>query len=380
MKNKVSIVIATSVILLVVLWYLVRRGVVSNPMWNDATNKAYKDILETYGSAMDVNITPGGGAIWTSSELTGLSHLQVMDKNITTCCPYPSDAVVRASMRIQLRHPYIATAIMSINPEIVINQGKSSVEVKCAALGCCLVLLAYIRKMTIMPFDQFMDMYQRPSTDSSSFYSEASTFLRRVMEAWDKGDMDNYNILKREARKIIDDYQMTLPSDLVKPCKSSDCRDSVFNFMRFGQAPDALLSREAFTTDRIFVEDGEYIEEFTHSPNQSVKDYTTFRHNNTDRPQLPAYDYTTLGGGKYACGDGIVGCSISKPMYRIAKTHEINSCANPKTMYSIEPVSLKDPSDPFALGEKSYPAFSNDTYHQLTHSLYSPSLPTRTAK
>ena len=380
MKNKVSIVITSVVVSLIVLWYLVRRGFVSNPMWNSDTNRAYKDALDTYGSAFDVSISPGGGATWNPSTLVGLSSLQVLDKSIQTCCPTPSDAVVRASMKVQIRHPYIITAIMSIHPEILFNQGKSTVEVRCASVGCCLVLLSYIAKMTVMDYDKFTLIYQLPPTNPSSFRSEATAIIKGVMSSWNSMDMDRYNIFKYEAKKTVDEYAKSTPSTVGKGCTPASCDNNVFDYGRFNQPPQAVQASEGFTTDRVFLEDGEYLEEFMYGPNKSVKNYTTFKENNTDNPQLPAYEYTTLGGGKYACGDGIVGCSISKPMYRIAKTHEINSCANPKTMYSIEPVSLKDPSDPFALGEKSYPAFSNETYHQLTHSLYSPSLPTRTAK
>ncbi len=380
MKNKLSIVVTAVVVIMLVLWYLVRIGKVSNPMWNTNTNKVYNDALETFGKATDVNIAPGGGAIWGTNDIKGLHLLNIMDKSIPTCCPIPSDGVVRAQVKVQIRHPYIATAIMSLNPEITINQGKSTVEVRCASVGCALVLLSYIMSMAYMDFNQFIARYQLPAGNTSSFNYEANAQLNTIMNLWKNGNMEQYNIVKLNAKKKIEEMEKSIPKSL-GACKDNSCTDNVFTYNRFNEAPSAVLADEGFTTDRVFLEEGEYIEGFMHRPKDNVSQkYVTYRHMNSDRPQLPAYNYTTLGGGSYPCGDGIVGCTLQHPMFRVAKTHEINSCANPKTMYSIEPVSVRNPRDQFALGEKSYPLFDNQTYYRLTHSMYSPNLPTRTAK
>lgn len=162
-------------------------------------------------------------------------------------------------------------------------------------------------------------------------------------------------------------------------------------------------SRENFTNDRVPMdEDEEFIEGFTFgrttlAPTSRYATYRSFFDNGIE--QLPALRNTTLGScafnsqnGCYrtrgdnpnapfaACGDMVVGCPLPNPMYRVSTTHELNSCAAPTTAVSMEPVSISRPSDPFALGFKSYPLLTPQTYQNLTHSMYSPALPTRTAK
>ena len=383
MKNKFSIVVTAVVLVSLVLWYLVQSGRVANPMWTSNVNRAYKDTIETYGSAMDVNIAPGGGAIWDKSRLKGVHLVEVMDKTMKTCCPIPTEGVVRVQMKIDIRHPYIATAIMSIYPELTYNQNRQTVEVRCANLGACLVLLAYVIGMATMPFDQFLTKYQITHTAPGSFASETKANLKTLSDAWNADNMGTYKEVKDKVQKLIEQYTTSLPVSLgdTTKCTAESCDQSVFDYPKFAQPPAPVRANEGFTTDRVFLEEGEYIENFMPRPSNTVNQrYVTHRHLDAPTPQLPAYSYTTLGGSQFKCGDGIVGCTLQNPMYRIAQTHEINSCAKPKTSYSIEPVSLKTPCDPFALGEKSYPMFDDATYHRLTHSMYSPNLPTRNAK
>ena len=164
-------------------------------------------------------------------------------------------------------------------------------------------------------------------------------------------------------------------------------------------------NKEGFTTNRVPLagDEEEFVEGFTYGRMAAppTSRYATYRAvYDNGLQQLPALQNTTLGSctfncnsGCYktragnpttapftACADMVVGCSLPNPMYRVSTTHEINSCAEPATAVSIEPVSLKRPCDPFALGFKSYPLFTPQTYQNLTHSLYSPALPTRTAK
>ncbi len=383
MKNKISIVITSVLVVTLVLWGLVQYGRVNNPMWTPNVNKAYKDAIETYGSAADVNISPGGNAIWDKSRLKGLNLVEVMDKTMKTCCPTPTDGVVRVQMKVDIRHPYIATAIMSVYPELTYSQGREIVEVRCASLGACLVILAYVIGMATMPFDQFLAKYQLAHTAPGSFASEVKANLQTVANAWNDDNMGTYNNLKVNLQKMIEQYANSLPESVKdNKCTADSCNQSVFDYPKFTQPPAPLRANEGFTTDRVFLEEGEYIENFMHRPKDNVAHkYVTRRHLDAPTPQLPAYSFTTLGGAKdYRCADGIVGCTIKNPMFRVTQTHEINSCAKPKTSYSIEPVSLRNPRDPFALGEKSYPLFDDATYHRLTHSMYSPNLPTRTAK
>lgn len=162
-------------------------------------------------------------------------------------------------------------------------------------------------------------------------------------------------------------------------------------------------TREGFTLNRVDLEDEEeFVEGFTYGrtlmpPTSRYATYRSFFENGVE--QLPALRNTTLGSctfncnsGCYktrggttnapfaACGDMVVGCPLTDPMYRVATTHELNSCAAPTTAVSMEPVSLKRPCDPFSVGFKSYPLLTPQTYQDLTHSLYSPALPTRNAK
>ncbi len=159
-----------------------------------------------------------------------------------------------------------------------------------------------------------------------------------------------------------------------------------------------LVPVEGFTTGRVPMtgEELEFIEGFSYGRQMtaanSVSKYVTHQQAYGYEPQLPALQNTTLGScafngsagcyskNPFACDDMIVGCRLPMAGYRIATTHEINSCAAPRTEYTMDPVSLSRPSDPFALGEKSYPVLTTKTYQDLTHSMYSHQLPTRTAK
>ncbi len=159
---------------------------------------------------------------------------------------------------------------------------------------------------------------------------------------------------------------------------------------------------EGFTHNRVQMQgtDDEFIEAFQYGGSSEMRGldanarYATYRSFYLNpQPQLPALINTTLGSctfnnqpscyktrdNPFSCADDVVGCRI-QPAYRIATTHELNSCAAPATQYSLQPVSLSRPDDPFALGLKSYPPLSTDTYMNLTHSFYSHMMPTRTAK
>ncbi len=192
-------------------------------------------------------------------------------------------------------------------------------------------------------------------------------------------------------------------------CTDASCRVEGFTFNRVPVKAEAefvegfrFRNREDFTTNRVMTtEDEDFVEGFTYgrvlAPTSRYATYRSYFENGIE--QLPALRNTTLGSctfnsksGCYrtrggnpnapfaACGDMVVGCDLKDPMYRVATTHELNSCAQPFTAVSIEPVSISRPSDPFALGFKSYPLFTPQTYQDLTHSMYSPALPTRTAK
>ena len=387
------LVVTLIVIVIVIAVFGVMR--LREPAWSDGARDALRDLVERFGRPDEINKDVGGTAVWSSRK--GLEKLCVTDRPYDVCCPVVLPGVVKAEMRVFVGHPMIATALMSVSPSIVYNQNTRSLQVVGATFGTVLLQLAYCASLLELTFDELMTKYKVSAKEPSSIRSEVDAGLQQLMSQW-KNDMTSY---KKSCDKLYDKvmaYQSRNNFAATTTCGPNKNCQNVFDYSRFQEAPYARSAVEGFTRNRVQVRDGEdeFVEAFRYD-NRGLDTnarYATYRElYEAPRPQLPALVNTTLGSCKFndqpscyrtrdtpfACGDDIVGCSIT-PMYRVATTHELNSCAAPKTSYTMEPVSLSRPYDEFALGLKSYPPLSTQTYDQLTHSFYSSRMPTRTAK